>query len=55
MNLVQQIITLCAALGMAGMLYLMQFAKQSPEPALEELWTDIYAEELPQGSAAENA
>ena len=22
-----------------------EFAKESPEPALEELWTDIYAEE----------
>ncbi|SDZ31054.1 pyruvate dehydrogenase E1 component alpha subunit [Jannaschia faecimaris] len=25
-----------------------EFAKESPEPALEELWTDIYAEEIPQ-------
>ncbi|MDN5567574.1 MAG: thiamine pyrophosphate-dependent enzyme, partial [Paracoccus sp. (in: a-proteobacteria)] len=32
-----------------------EFAKNSPEPALEELWTDIYAAELPQGSAEENA
>jgi len=24
------------------------FAKESPEPALEELWTDIYAAEVPQ-------
>ncbi|MEM7643053.1 MAG: pyruvate dehydrogenase (acetyl-transferring) E1 component subunit alpha [Pseudomonadota bacterium] len=24
------------------------FAKESPEPALEELWTDIYADEIPQ-------
>jgi pyruvate dehydrogenase E1 component alpha subunit len=22
-----------------------EFSKESPEPALEELWTDIYAEE----------
>ncbi len=28
-----------------------EFAKESPEPAPEELWTDIYAEDLPQGSA----
>ncbi|WP_425050383.1 pyruvate dehydrogenase (acetyl-transferring) E1 component subunit alpha [Psychromarinibacter sp. S121] len=28
------------------------FAKESPEPALEELWTDVYAEELPQDDAA---
>ncbi|SET70674.1 pyruvate dehydrogenase (acetyl-transferring) E1 component subunit alpha [Paracoccus homiensis] len=28
-----------------------EFAKESPEPAFEELWTDIYAEDLPQGSA----
>ncbi|MEJ6388148.1 pyruvate dehydrogenase (acetyl-transferring) E1 component subunit alpha [Gymnodinialimonas ulvae] len=28
-----------------------EFAKESPEPALEELWTDIYADELPQGEA----
>ncbi|MBR9823613.1 MAG: pyruvate dehydrogenase (acetyl-transferring) E1 component subunit alpha [Rhodobacteraceae bacterium] len=27
------------------------FAKESPEPALEELWTDIYAEEIPQNNA----
>ena len=32
-----------------------EFAKESPEPALEELWTDIYAEDLPQGSAEEHA
>ncbi|PSK82997.1 pyruvate dehydrogenase E1 component alpha subunit [Limimaricola soesokkakensis] len=25
-----------------------EFSKESPEPALEELWTDIYAEEAPQ-------
>jgi pyruvate dehydrogenase E1 component alpha subunit len=25
-----------------------EFAKDSPEPALEELWTDIYATEIPQ-------
>ncbi|MEL6586800.1 MAG: pyruvate dehydrogenase (acetyl-transferring) E1 component subunit alpha [Pseudomonadota bacterium] len=25
-----------------------EFAKESPEPALEELWTDIYADEIPQ-------
>ena len=24
------------------------FSKESPEPALEELWTDIYADEIPQ-------
>ena len=28
-----------------------EFSKQSPEPALEELWTDIYADEVPQGEA----
>ncbi|MBF9036078.1 pyruvate dehydrogenase (acetyl-transferring) E1 component subunit alpha [Rhodobacterales bacterium HKCCE2091] len=28
-----------------------EFSKESPEPALEELWTDIYASELPQGEA----
>ena len=27
------------------------FAKESPEPALEELWTDIYADDIPQKSA----
>ncbi|UWQ38903.1 pyruvate dehydrogenase (acetyl-transferring) E1 component subunit alpha [Leisingera aquaemixtae] len=27
------------------------FAKESPEPALEELWTDIYADEVPQENA----
>jgi pyruvate dehydrogenase E1 component alpha subunit len=30
-----------------------EFAKDSPEPAVEELWTDIYAAEVPQGIAAE--
>ncbi|WP_116131906.1 pyruvate dehydrogenase (acetyl-transferring) E1 component subunit alpha [Tropicimonas sp. IMCC34043] len=25
-----------------------EFAKESPEPALDELWTDIYADEVPQ-------
>ena len=30
-----------------------EFAKDSPEPAVEELWTDIYATELPQGDAIE--
>lgn len=25
-----------------------EFAKNSPEPALDELWTDIYATEIPQ-------
>ena len=25
-----------------------EFAKTSPEPALDELWTDIYATEVPQ-------
>ncbi|WP_281982951.1 pyruvate dehydrogenase (acetyl-transferring) E1 component subunit alpha [Thalassorhabdomicrobium marinisediminis] len=28
-----------------------EFAKESPEPDLSELWTDIYAEELPQENA----
>ncbi len=28
-----------------------KFAQESPEPALEELWTDIYADELPQEAA----
>ena len=28
-----------------------EFSKESPEPALEELWTDIYAREIPQGEA----
>jgi len=28
-----------------------EFAQESPEPALEELWTDIYATEIPQGEA----
>ncbi|MCA1334740.1 pyruvate dehydrogenase (acetyl-transferring) E1 component subunit alpha [Pseudooceanicola marinus] len=27
------------------------FAKESPEPALEELWSDIYADEIPQHDA----
>ncbi|OCX67033.1 pyruvate dehydrogenase (acetyl-transferring) E1 component subunit alpha [Thioclava sp. SK-1] len=27
-----------------------EFAKESPEPALEELWTDIYAEAAPQNA-----
>jgi pyruvate dehydrogenase E1 component alpha subunit len=30
-----------------------EFAKDSPEPDLDELWTDIYAAEVPQGIAAE--
>ena len=30
-----------------------EFAKESPEPDVEELWTDIYAKEVPQGIAAE--
>ncbi|MBO6855098.1 MAG: pyruvate dehydrogenase (acetyl-transferring) E1 component subunit alpha, partial [Marivivens sp.] len=25
-----------------------EFSKESPEPALDELWTDIYAAEIPQ-------
>jgi pyruvate dehydrogenase E1 component alpha subunit len=25
-----------------------EFSKESPEPALQELWTDIYANEVPQ-------
>ena len=29
-----------------------EFAKESPEPDLSELWTDIYAKELPQGAPA---
>jgi pyruvate dehydrogenase E1 component subunit alpha len=29
------------------------FARESPEPAVEELWTDIYASDVPQGIAAE--
>jgi pyruvate dehydrogenase E1 component alpha subunit len=29
-----------------------EFAKDSPEPGLDELWTDIYAAEVPQGEAA---
>ncbi|WP_199258620.1 pyruvate dehydrogenase (acetyl-transferring) E1 component subunit alpha [Paracoccus binzhouensis] len=32
-----------------------EFAKESPEPPLEELWTDIYAGEVPQGGAEQNA
>ncbi|MFW8634293.1 pyruvate dehydrogenase (acetyl-transferring) E1 component subunit alpha [Cribrihabitans pelagius] len=28
-----------------------EFAKDSPEPALDELWTDIYADEVPQETA----
>ena len=24
------------------------FARESPEPGLDELWTDIYADEIPQ-------
>ncbi|EIE49152.1 pyruvate dehydrogenase [Salipiger aestuarii] len=28
-----------------------EFAKDSPEPALEELWTDIYSDDVPQGDA----
>ncbi|WP_323009002.1 pyruvate dehydrogenase (acetyl-transferring) E1 component subunit alpha [Paracoccus sp. (in: a-proteobacteria)] len=32
-----------------------EFAKESPEPPLEELWSDIYADEVPQGGAEENA
>ncbi|PIV75093.1 MAG: pyruvate dehydrogenase (acetyl-transferring) E1 component subunit alpha [Rhodobacteraceae bacterium CG17_big_fil_post_rev_8_21_14_2_50_65_11] len=28
-----------------------EFAKESPEPALDELWTDIYAAEIPQENA----
>ena len=27
------------------------FARESPEPDVEELWTDIYAKEIPQGEA----
>ena len=27
------------------------FSKESPEPALDELWTDIYADEIPQTRA----
>ena len=29
------------------------FARESPEPPLDELWTDIYADELPQQAAAD--
>jgi pyruvate dehydrogenase E1 component alpha subunit len=29
-----------------------EFAKDSPEPGLDQLWTDIYAAEVPQGEAA---
>lgn len=32
-----------------------EFAKDSPEPPLEELWTDIYATDVPQGGAEQNA
>ena len=28
-----------------------EFAKESPEPHLDELWTDIYADTLPQETA----
>ncbi|MFO7921092.1 MAG: thiamine pyrophosphate-dependent enzyme, partial [Nioella sp.] len=28
-----------------------EFSKESPEPALDELWTDIYAAEIPQENA----
>jgi pyruvate dehydrogenase E1 component alpha subunit len=28
-----------------------EFSKESPEPSLDELYTDIYADELPQGEA----
>ena len=28
-----------------------EFAKESPEPALDELWTDIYSDDVPQGDA----
>ena len=30
-----------------------EFAKESPEPALDELWTDIYSDDVPQGDAIE--
>jgi pyruvate dehydrogenase E1 component alpha subunit len=30
-----------------------EFAKESPEPDVEELWTDIVADDVPQGIAAE--
>ena len=30
-----------------------EFAKESPEPDLDELWTDIYASEVPQGDAVD--
>ena len=29
------------------------FARESPEPDVEELWTDVYAKDVPQGVAAE--
>ena len=29
-----------------------EFAKESPEPHLDELWTDIYATEIPQEETA---
>jgi len=28
-----------------------EFSKESAEPHLDELWTDIYAKEIPQGEA----
>ncbi|EPX81959.1 pyruvate dehydrogenase (acetyl-transferring) E1 component subunit alpha [Salipiger mucosus] len=30
------------------------FARESPEPDLDQLWTDIYASELPQGDAVDS-
>ncbi|WP_375690314.1 pyruvate dehydrogenase (acetyl-transferring) E1 component subunit alpha [Pseudooceanicola sp. LIPI14-2-Ac024] len=30
-----------------------EFAKESPEPEASELWTDIYADDIPQGAAME--
>ena len=30
-----------------------EFAKESPEPDVSELYTDIYAKEIPQGDAIE--
>ena len=30
-----------------------EFAKESPEPDPSELWTDIYADDIPQGAAVE--
>ncbi|MDF1855577.1 pyruvate dehydrogenase (acetyl-transferring) E1 component subunit alpha [Pseudooceanicola sp.] len=32
-----------------------EFAKESPEPDASELWTDIYAAEIPQGSAVQES